>query len=263
MGVLSALHTDKGILKETNQDSVLLKVAKSSLGEIVMAIVCDGMGGLSKGELASATVVKTFSDWFEQGLVDILKANQLQQVELEWKRMLNELNLRIGEYGNTHGIKIGTTFTGMLIVGDDYMLIGHIGDSRAYEIHSELHQLTEDQTLVQRELNMKRITPEQAKVDTRQNVLLQCLGASKIVEPVFIRLKPARNRTYFLCSDGLRHKLEPSELYAELKPENFTNEHQLQNKCFQLVEQVKQRQEKDNISIIIIKLDEGEQYVTK
>jgi PPM family protein phosphatase len=254
MSVLTALHTDKGIVKETNQDAVLLKVANSSFGEIVFAVVCDGMGGLSKGELASATVVKAFSDWFEQGFVEILKANQLQQIEVEWNRMLNELNSKISDYGNQHGIKLGTTFTGMLVIGDDYMLIGQVGDSRAYEVGEQLIQLTEDQTLVQREVNMKRITPEQAKVDPRQNVLLQCLGASKVLKPVFIKIKPSRNHSYFVCSDGLRHKLETFELYTHLKPENFMNEQQLQNKCFELVEQVKQRKERDNISIVLIKL---------
>ena len=255
MSVLTAIHTDKGIVKETNQDSVLLKVANSSFGEIVFAVVCDGMGGLSKGELASATVVKAFSDWFEQGLVEILKANQLQQIEVEWNRMLNELNLKIGAYGNQYGIKLGTTFTGVLIIGDDYMLIGQVGDSRAYEVGEQLTQLTEDQTLIQREVNMKRITPEQAKVDPRQNVLLQCLGASKVLKPVFTKMKPSRHHAYFVCSDGLRHRLEPVELLTHLKPENFSNEKQLQAKCFELVEQVKQRQERDNISIILIKLD--------
>ena len=54
MGFLSVLHSDVGIKKNTNQDSVLIKVASTDYGEVMLAVVCDGMGGLAKGEVASA-----------------------------------------------------------------------------------------------------------------------------------------------------------------------------------------------------------------
>ena len=65
MEFLSAVHTDKGIKKNTNQDSVLIKEAVTDHGKVFFAAVCDGMGGLAKGEVASATLVRAFSDWFE------------------------------------------------------------------------------------------------------------------------------------------------------------------------------------------------------
>lgn len=58
MNYLATADTDIGISKEINQDSILVKHADSEMGEIVLAVVCDGMGGLSKGELASATVIR-------------------------------------------------------------------------------------------------------------------------------------------------------------------------------------------------------------
>ena len=60
--------TDKGIIKKTNQDSLLIKHGKSEKGEILLAIICDGMGGLEKGELASATVIREFTNWFDNNL---------------------------------------------------------------------------------------------------------------------------------------------------------------------------------------------------
>ena len=59
-------ETDVGISRSTNQDSVLVKHAAYEKREVLMAIVCDGMGGLSKGELASATVIREFSKWFDE-----------------------------------------------------------------------------------------------------------------------------------------------------------------------------------------------------
>ena len=68
MRYMVTADTDVGIAKANNQDSVLIKHASTDIGEVLMAIVCDGMGGLAKGELASATVVKAFSKWFDEEL---------------------------------------------------------------------------------------------------------------------------------------------------------------------------------------------------
>ena len=62
MEFLATAHSDIGIKKKTNQDSVLIQIAKTDVGNIAFAMVCDGMGGLAKGELASATVIKAFAN---------------------------------------------------------------------------------------------------------------------------------------------------------------------------------------------------------
>ena len=72
MEFLSIAHSDVGIKKNTNQDSVLIKEASTDYGKILLAVVCDGMGGLAKGEVASAALIKTFSSWFEETFPDIL-----------------------------------------------------------------------------------------------------------------------------------------------------------------------------------------------
>ena len=61
MGFLSIAHSDVGIKKNTNQDSVLIKEAMTDYGEVLLAVVCDGMGGLAKGEGASAALMRAFS----------------------------------------------------------------------------------------------------------------------------------------------------------------------------------------------------------
>ena len=72
MDLLTALYTDTGIRKKTNEDSLCLKLADTALGKVALAVVCDGMGGLSKGEVASASVVKAFSNWFDAELPALL-----------------------------------------------------------------------------------------------------------------------------------------------------------------------------------------------
>ena len=90
-----AIHTDVGIKKETNQDSLLVKQAVTEKGNIILAVVCDGMGGLEKGEVASATVINAFSVWFENELPTILSKNSYyEDVKYRWDRIIKEQNIK-------------------------------------------------------------------------------------------------------------------------------------------------------------------------
>jgi len=245
--------TDIGIVKTTNQDSILIKHGQTPSGEVLMAIICDGMGGLAKGELASATVIRAFAKWFDQELPYELEKPDLQVVAAKWSLMLKDLNAKILQYGQNFGTNLGTTFTGMLFVGEQHMII-HVGDSRAYRIAGTLQQLTTDQTFVAREISLGHMTPEQAKVDKRRNLLLQCVGASKIVEPQII-FGNTEKGVYMLCSDGFRHEITPKEIYEALNPISCRDAQAMQNNSRYLINQVKARQEKDNISVVVLKVE--------
>lgn len=245
--------TDVGISKATNQDSVLIKHASTDLGEVVLAVVCDGMGGLAKGELASATVIRECARWFEEDLPFELETLDMQVIGGKWSLMLKDLNLKILEYGEKLGSSLGTTFSGILFVDDKYV-IAHVGDTRIYHIGAALTQLTTDQTFVAREISRGTMTAEQAKTDKRRNLLLQCVGASKTVDPQII-CGTVEKGAYMLCSDGFRHEITEAEIYESLNPINFMNKNAMHNNAKYLIEQVKSRQERDNISVILIKAE--------
>ena len=216
MRYTATADTDVGVSKSTNQDSVLIKHASIDTGEVLMAIVCDGMGGLARGELASATVIREFARWFDEDLPFELDEPDMQVIGGKWSLMLKDLNLKILEYGTQYGISLGTTFSGILFVGKHY-LIAHVGDTRVYQIGSSLNQLTTDQTFVAREVSRGTMTAEQAKTDKRRNLLLQCVGASKTVEPQVI-CGTVEKGAYMLCSDGFRHEITEAEIYESLNP---------------------------------------------
>lgn len=65
MNFITEAHTDVGIKKKTNQDSVLILEADTEYGNIALAAICDGMGGLANGEVASASLVKAYAAWFQ------------------------------------------------------------------------------------------------------------------------------------------------------------------------------------------------------
>lgn len=95
-----AAHTDVGIRKDTNQDSYCVLQAETENGDVLMATVCDGLGGLESGELASATIVKAFAKWFEEELPLLLPLpTVLQDARYQWSRMIKSQNQTIGEYG--------------------------------------------------------------------------------------------------------------------------------------------------------------------
>lgn len=253
MHYIATADTDVGIIKSNNQDSVLIKHASTDIGEVLMAVVCDGMGGLAKGELASATVIRAFSRWFDEELPFELEDVDMQVIGGKWSLMLKSLNMKIQEYGQQLGSNLGTTFSGILFVDDKYVIV-HVGDTRIYHIGSTLHQLTTDQTFVAREISRGTMTEEQAKTDKRRNLLLQCVGASKNVDPQII-CGAAEKGAYMICSDGFRHEVTPGEIYESLNPINFMNENAMHNNAKYLIELVKSRQEKDNISVVLIKAE--------
>ena len=146
---------------------------------------------------------------------------------------------------------MGTTFCGILIANDMY-LIENVGDSRLYHIGSSMVQLTTDQSFVAREVSRGTMTPEQARVDKRRNLLLQCIGASNTVEPQIV-IGHVESGAYMICSDGFRHEIDEREMYESLNPVNLMNKDAMHSNVRYLINLVKKRNERDNISVVLIK----------
>lgn len=250
-----AVQTDVGIRKDTNQDSCCIKEAQTNKGTVLFAVVCDGMGGLAKGEVASGTLIKVFSDWFEKELPEILSMpDPVSEIKYRWDRMIKEQNSAIAAYGRSLNIQLGSTVTALIILEDNTYIICHVGDSRAYKItDTDICMLTEDQTVIALEIKKGRLTPEQAKTDPRRNVLLQCVGASRIVEPAFYTGTACENQCFMLCSDGFRHVVTAAEIQKAFAPSNNPDEKAMNAHAVELIDLNKFRHENDNITTILIK----------
>lgn len=207
-----ALYTDQGDVRESNQDACTVKIAETCRGGVALAVLCDGMGGLVQGELASAEVVRGFSSWFWHYLPDLLQEGITpQRLSAQWNGLIQGSNRRIREYGRERGITLGTTVTALLVAERRYYLL-HVGDCRAYLLQGGGPlQLTEDQTLAARELQAGRLRPEDFSADPRQHVLLQCVGISQVT-PAFLMGECGEEDLFLLCSDGFYHTLAPEEL---------------------------------------------------
>lgn len=257
MRILTAYCTDVGTVKDINQDALLIKTAVWNEMETALLCICDGMGGLSMGERASAHVIYRFSRWFEERLPEILSGEQWEDsIRIQWVELLEEANRALAEFGVSQKIHLGTTCTAMLILGEVYYII-HIGDSRVYEITEEIAQLTNDQTVLAREIALGRVSPQEAENDARGSVLLQCVGDSKHIDPQFLKGTVSENAVYLLCSDGFRHKVTEEEFRKGFAPQELQNENMMEQKCSYFTELNKIRAERDNITVVLAKIEQA------
>jgi serine/threonine protein phosphatase PrpC len=244
-------YTDVGTRKKVNQDACVVKAFKKQGKTYLLAVICDGVGGLQSGEVASANAVREFSDWFDYEFPLLLEDEEpLDGILFQrWNSLINKINNNLVDFGNRRNERVGTTLSGILFTDSRYY-IAHVGDSRIYIMNPGLEQLTEDQTLVAKEVREGRMTEEQAKTDPRKNVILQCVGSMKRVVPDFRKGSFAGNADFLLCTDGFRHKISNEEITSFLRcvpPE------EMKNRLCHLTEIVKERGEKDNITSILIR----------
>lgn len=245
--------TDIGLTKAKNQDSLNVRVYRTDRGRIVFAVLCDGMGGLSKGELASASVVRAFTKWADTRLSELVASDiRDSDIRNDWVSIATLYNSKIREYGHHVGIEIGTTVTAILLTDNRYFII-NIGDTRAYEISDQVIILTADQTFVAREVERGHMTQEEARIHPRKSVLLQCVGASDVVCPDMFFGNTKLNAVYMLCIDGFRNEITTQEIYEHLNPNVIHNVEDMQSKLDILIDINKQRRERDNISAIAIR----------
>lgn len=250
-----------GKVRPINEDSLCYRQAFFSGREIIMATICDGMGGLSRGEFASSHVIKSFYEWFENRLPIImekeiyLKQGFNQEVVInEWKRLIGNENKELHEQGKVSGHQLGTTLSVILIIEGQYV-IGHVGDSRIYHITWKSKRLTKDQSLVAEELREGLISRRDARKDKRINVLLECIGASEMVHPLFFTGHIKRGKI-LLCTDGFWHK--PCEvlfpfLLMNLNPMNMKESRV--RKLRKIVMCNERKGEEDNASVILIDIE--------
>lgn len=253
MKCIFGVSTDIGIKKKINQDSITVRTGTCNGKNVTMAILCDGMGGLQLGEVASATIINRFIEWSDVNLSDIVeRLDMIEEVEHQWQELLEDLNEKLYIYGQENGTNLGSTITGVLVVENQYVVV-NVGDSRTYILDDEIYQITDDQSLMAREIKMGRLTVEQAAVDPRRNVLLQCVGATKNIEIEFYNGVMCNGQALLLCSDGFRHMVNDEEIFNYMNPINMNDEQIIEETLDELVRMNMERQETDNITAAYIK----------
>jgi len=220
--------TDVGLTREHNEDAFL--VADLELGSQVdftdgshvlslgahglLFVVADGMGGAASGELASSMATTELLEelrgrWRASPPTIGLFAELLRDAAVAANRKINE---HAREHAEHRGM--GTTLTAAGLLHDHLYLI-QVGDSRAYLVRDGIaQQITKDQSLMQRLIDAGEMTPEEAEVSERRNIILQALGPEASVTVDLTQQQIRRGDVLVLCSDGLSGQVRPHEIAA-------------------------------------------------
>lgn len=243
--------TDTGTSRPTNQDSMFAKRFMTGWGECAFAVLCDGMGGLQHGEIASASITAAFADWAGKRLTAAEAPISDHALRLEWTEIIRSENQKLQAYGVEHHCHLGSTVTALLVSAQRYYVL-NIGDSRAYELYDTCRQLTVDHTVAENEVHLGNLTQEQAQMLPMKNVLTRCVGVYDCVYPDLFFGDTKPGAVYMLCSDGFRHHVTREELLAYLMPRSGDPAEGLRKGEAALIDLDKRRGERDNISVLAV-----------
>ena len=235
--VEQAGRTDVGRQRTANEDSLVVSPP--------MFAVADGMGGAKAGEVASALAVEAVED-----------ARRLGRARRGAARgIVREANRRIYDLAVADESRrgMGTTLTLAKVHGDE-VSIAHVGDSRAYRMRDgELAQLTRDHSLVAELERSGQITAEAAEHHPQRSIITRALGPEPDVEVDTYTLAGRDGDLFLICSDGLTSMISDDEVASILRSAASLDE-----AANALVLAANQSGGKDNITVILFRLGEGE-----
>lgn len=215
-----------------------------------LMIICDGMGGHENGEEASSLAVSVMSEHILRSLyLPMVNPHGFTQPEPIQEVIESGLNL-INKQLVAKVPEGGTTMTAVILMGN-YLTMGHVGDSRAYLISPEgiMEQISHDQTLVQRLVDLGQLTEEEGRHYPRRNVLYSALGQSETLETQIITQRIPEDGYVFLCSDGVTTCIDDDTIRSIILSSDNP-----QSACEKLVTIANEAGGPDNISAIIVQI---------
>jgi protein phosphatase len=253
--------TDQGIRRSSNQDAFLIKIA----GNLLIATVCDGMGGANGGNIASAIAVEAYTKKLAKYINSALSFVFLGEIpefgvpcdhfpELRLRDFIKKsVDLSNAEIfctaeKNPSLYGMGTTLTSCIVTPGG-IVTANIGDSRIYYVNEgKIIKLTRDHSLVQSLLDEGKITETEALNHPNRNIILRALGVDESVE-ADIQEFPYTQGTLLLCSDGLSNYFDENFFLQTLE-----SKRSCKDKANLLVEYANCCGGADNITAVVIKL---------
>ena len=233
MPVTYAIATHQGLVRETNEDSLVARPP--------VFMVADGMGGAEAGEVASGEVARAFEQFEPGGEPDKELKELFLHVNNEIYRMASASPGRTG---------MGTTATAA-VAGKDSVSIAHVGDSRAYLWRGGgLKQLTDDHSLVGEMVRLGQISPDDVSSHPQRSVITRALGVEETVAVDVLDVPLDAGDLFILCSDGLHSLLSDGEIAAVLSQGNSLSEI-----ASNLVEEANLKGGLDNITVVLFSPD--------
>jgi len=227
--------TDVGRVRDHNEDGYLVD------GDLKLVAVADGMGGHRGGEVASATALSVLRDVYTEGRD--LRGAVVAANDAVFERSSTDDAVR----------GMGTTLTaGVLAEDGETLVIGHVGDSRAYLYRGgELSRVTTDHSLVEELMRAGELTEEEALRDPRRSMITRAVGLEQGVEVDLYPVALQRGDRFVLCSDGLTDMVGEEDIAAAVADEDDP-----EKAARRLIEAANDAGGIDNITALIVEVVE-------
>lgn len=233
--------TDTGLERRRNEDCYLVRTGK----EFSVFAVADGMGGHVAGDVASRLAISAVEKVYDRINLSCPEGGFVEIV----KNLFHEVNTTIWEDASLDPARqgMGTTLTMVLLHGNN-LVIGHVGDSRAYIVTGDrIDRLTSDHSLVEQLVQAGNIDPVEAQDHPQRHILTRALGTEPAVEVDLVERTLDGGEAILVCSDGLTSLVREEEVLA-FALEHFNEPRQAVEK---MVELANARGGLDNITVVL------------
>lgn len=242
--------TDVGSHRAANQDNFLIRKYSA---DVLVAVVCDGMGGVNGGNTASRVAVNAFYEAVNEAEREhpLFFGMSEDDIHAMLKDSASKANRAVYDTAVSDPtlMGMGTTLVSCMIIGER-AYIANVGDSRLYLVDDgEIKQITHDHSYVQYLVDMGKLTPEEAKHSRNRNLITRAVGTDKSVECDIFTQEVKSGMKFVLCSDGLTNHVEPFEICDEVKDSG-----DVQSACESLIDQANKRGGLDNITVVVLSI---------
>ncbi|RIX49926.1 Stp1/IreP family PP2C-type Ser/Thr phosphatase [Paenibacillus nanensis] len=248
--MLTANRSNIGRVRQINEDQSW--VGQLSNG-VTLAIVADGMGGHQAGDVASQLAVDAFRNALERN------ASKPELTEQEGKMLIRQAISEANETiyamaaGDERYHNMGTTIVAALLRAGN-VIIGHVGDSRAYKLtKNSIDLLTMDHSLVNELVKSGQLTEEEAANHPRRNVLTRAVGTDPHVEIDVQAVEWSPEDVLLLCSDGLTNMVSEQQMLEVVA----NGEEELESKADHLIQLALEAGGDDNITVVLLQESAG------
>ncbi len=235
--------TDVGAVRSRNEDAFDYGVLSDGTS---WAIVCDGMGGVHGGKIASTAAIEMVSEKIKKCYNPSMSVSSLENLLLSSITTANVNVFDRGVFDNS--LKgMGTTIVAALVKNNE-VCIAHVGDSRAYIIRkNSIEQLTKDHSLVQEMLDKGQITKEEYENNPIKNIITRAMGVDEDIDIEFDYVYLNNDESLLLCTDGLSGMVSDRKILEIYQTTDF------ELLADKYIEEANNNGGSDNITVVIMK----------
>ncbi len=235
--------TDKGKIRSVNEDGFDYGIFDDGAA---WAIVCDGMGGVRGGHIASRIVLDMVSEKIKKCYNKHMPSHCFENVFLSTITTANVI-VHDRSFIDEDLKGMGTTIAAV-IVKEGNACIAHVGDSRVYKISGDsIQQITKDHSLAQEMLDSGQLTKEEFDNYPKKNIITRALGVDENIDIDFDFTTIYDNEALVLCSDGLSGLIKDEDILRIYK------ENTLDEVCQKYIEEANNNGGHDNITVVVLK----------